>query len=35
MRIEDDMPPNNSLQRARLAGGELERDLPVGMRENE
>jgi hypothetical protein len=28
MRIEDDMLPNNSLQRARLAGGKLELVLP-------
>jgi len=27
--------PNNSLQLTRLACGELERDLPAGMRENE
>jgi len=27
--------PNNSLQLTRLACGELERDLPAGMRANE
>jgi hypothetical protein len=29
------VPPNNSLQLTRLACGELERDLPARMRENE